>query len=301
LLEAKSTAPDEMNPTESPLARPSDRLSGIRAGLDRVASSLDHAPSQPNGSIDMRSGLAWFVAFLMFMTPLARADETPGRSVTVGGTATRTVKPDRAEIRFMVTSYHAELATAKTMNDEEAQKVLNLLKALGIDESSIAIHQVAARRHYELNRSESDGFPGVNRGQIKGFNVVRSYRVTLKDLSRFGDLMDQLVSNPSVMVVNHELTSTELERIESELLPAAIRDAIAKATLAAEAGGARLGKVMNIVATDGTLSDRFGGTRWSTLSAGVLGGGGGAEAAPVGEITLQAQVQVTIELTDPAP
>jgi uncharacterized protein len=76
--------------------------------------------------------------------------------------------------------------------------------------------------------------------------VTNSVFITVRDISKLGEVLDKIVSLGANSIGGISFGVANREGIENEARKLAMADAIAKATLYAEAAGAELGPVMTI-------------------------------------------------------
>jgi uncharacterized protein YggE len=222
----------------------------------------------------------------------------PGRTITVTGTATRTVKPDRVFLRFAVWGYDAELEKAKAQCDETAGRLMTMLAESGVEEKHIQLVGVTSRAERERVRPEPGEMPSIPSlvgGKIRGYQVSHGYAVELQDVKLFSTVTDALVSEKQVMMLGHEFRSSAAGAIERDLLVDAIREATLRAERMAHAVGAKLTQAIRVEDRTSPSDFRFAVDRGRAVSL-----GGGEREAPVGEITMSALVEVTFEMGDPA-
>src|SRR6266516_3946802 len=73
----------------------------------------------------------------------AHSSAAPDRTITVGGTGTVTVVPDRARFSFGVDTRGATASEALAANAAEMRRVIAALEAAGIDERDVQTEQVS--------------------------------------------------------------------------------------------------------------------------------------------------------------
>jgi uncharacterized protein YggE len=236
--------------------------------------------------------LAFATLALAALGPAHAAEEVQPRTVTTTGSATVYVTPNRVDIRFTVHAFDADLAKAKAQNDEVAKRTLALLKDNGIEEKSIGTEFASTEPVYG-ERRHNDG--RIERGPIQGYNVSRSYSVRLDDVSKFGGIVDRLLTDPNVTLGGHSFSSKEDRRYRDQARRDAAVAAREKAQLLAETLGMQLGAPRTVadVTSDGGFPPRpmFA----NSLREGGPGADGG-DTAPIGQIEVRAVVNVSFDL-----
>ena len=119
-------------------------------------------------------------------------------------------------------------------------------------------------------------------------------KLRIRDLDRVGALLDQVVTLGANSISGPNFTVADPTPLEDQARRAAMRDALRKGTLYAEAAGVRSAR--SSASRRATASRR---SRYADGRHDAHGGGGGC-AVPIegGELTFQAQVSVSWRLAD---
>ncbi len=176
--------------------------------------------------------------FLVLGTAATAKQERPIRSISVSGTVVTKTAPDRIVWRISLTDTDKDMRRAKEKNDAKIISVLSLREKLGVGDEDIETGSVSIRREYE--RSER----GV-RGEFKHFVVMRSVTIRQRDMKRFDEFLDALVSSAE-MEVHFNYESSRIHEIRAETRLRALQAARQKAEDMAGAVGAKLGKIVTI-------------------------------------------------------
>lgn len=102
-------------------------------------------------------------------------------TVSVSGVGTITVKPDIAYINVGVETQDADAGKAQEDNAEKMTAVMAALKKAGISESDITTVQYSIYDRYDYLENGKD---------VKYYNVSNIVKVTVKDITKVGDVID---------------------------------------------------------------------------------------------------------------
>jgi len=164
--------------------------------------------------------------------------------VNVNGEYIIMVKPDEADVNFMVSTNHKDLQEAKKTNDEIVSKAISYLKAQGIPEKDIRTTRVNVNPYNEYVK---DGKP------IPMFSAQQSITFKLKDLDKTATLLSGLIGLGVNNIQNVQFKSSKIEEIQNEARAQAMLDAKAKAIILAKAIGQNIGAAYSI--NDNTSSN----------------------------------------------
>jgi uncharacterized protein YggE len=172
--------------------------------------------------------------------PDAAQGQTAGASsalgITVTGTGSVKAAPDQADFSFGVETQGDTPSEALSKNGAAVQKVIDALKAAGIAAADIQTQQVSVSPRYD------------NKGQnIVGYTAVNSVNVTVRDLSKAGDVVDAAVKAGANQVFGPTFSISNQTALYQDALKKALADARTKAQTIAAAAGVSLGRVVNIV------------------------------------------------------
>lgn len=162
----------------------------------------------------------------------------PVRSISVTGTVETKTAPDQIVWRISLRDENPEMRVAKAANDERVKAVAALRETLGVAEGDFETGSVNIHREYER---DAHG----RRGAFSHFVVTRSVTLRQRDLARFDEYLDSLVSSTE-MEVSFHFESSKLNEIRAAARLDALRVAKEKAAAMAEVVGAQLGRVLTI-------------------------------------------------------
>lgn len=180
------------------------------------------------------------VAFAQTDAPAAQGEETKvTRTLTVTGSGKVYLTPDIAYITIGVHTEGENAAETVASNNAQAQKVIDALKAQGIDDKDI---QTTNFSIYPQQEYDNEGKPT---GKIK-YIVDNSVFVTVRDIANVGDVLDATVSAGANSISGIQFDVADKTAALSEARKAAVNDARVKADELAEAAGVTVGAVQTI-------------------------------------------------------
>lgn len=158
------------------------------------------------------------------------------RAITVSGTGSVHVVPDRAQFSFGVTTQGASASSALSANSEFARKLISALKVAGVAKADIQTEAVMLSPAYS-----DDG------STIVGYTATNSVSATLRDLGKAGSIVDAAVAAGANQVSGPALVPSDQDALYRAALRAAVENARAKAQALARATGVSLSSVRSVV------------------------------------------------------
>lgn len=199
------------------------------------------------------------------------------RTVTVSGTATIKAKPDEAVVSLGV---QTEANTAQAALADNATKMTALIAALmdrGVAKDDIATSYVSIYPTY-----------GNNGMDITGYQAVNQIDVTIRDISKVGEVIDDAVKAGANLSNGITFKLSDENQGVNQALADAVANARSKAETLAGAGDAQLGQVVSIQeGSAGYTPPIYYGRDLAASSA-------GAASTPIQAPTLETQVSVTV-------
>ena len=160
----------------------------------------------------------------------AGSDTPPEHSITVSGSGEVTVTPDLARVSLGVLVQRESAKGARQAAADSMSKVIARIKALGIADKDIATSSVSLSPVYDYNSNSSAP-------KIRGYQLQNSVTVTVRDLDKVGDVIDDGVAAGATSVDGISFDVADRAAAESQAREAAVKDAKARAdTLAAGLG-----------------------------------------------------------------
>ncbi len=157
---------------------------------------------------------------LLIASPIPAQEQPKTHMISVTGDSEILVTPDKAIITLGVETIDMTLTVAKGKNDKLLKGVNRVAGQYGIGREDIQTDFINIEPKYE--------FEG-GRNVFKGHWVRRSISVTLKDVSRFDDLLAELVAVGDIQVHGVQFQSTELRKYRDRARSMAVKAAFDKA------------------------------------------------------------------------
>lgn len=152
--------------------------------------------------------------------------QTKPNRLTVTGEGTVTAAPDEAIITIGVINESPNLSAAQKENADKTAAVIQALMSLGIPQSDIQtyVYRIDPQYNYE------------NGQQIfRGYRVEHQLQVTVRDISKTGQVIDQAVAAGANSVSSIQFTVSNPNAFYNQALTIAIRNAQEKAISMARA------------------------------------------------------------------
>lgn len=205
------------------------------------------------------------------------------RTLSVNGQAQVIASPDIAYISIGVHSENANAAEAVAANNAQAQRVIDALKAMGIEDKDLQTTNFSIYPQDEYNPE----------GQKTGtrFVVDNTVYVTLRDIARVGDILGGAVESGANSIYGISFDVFDKTSLLTDARNKAIENAKKQANEVASASGITLGPIQSIGFYNTYPTPIFD----SKVASGVGAGGGGISVSP-GQMTFTVDVSVTYEI-----
>jgi len=204
------------------------------------------------------------------------------------------VVPDEVVLNLGIETWDENLSTAKQQNDARANAVLNAVERYGIESRYIQTDHISIEpiyEHYDY------------RGKLAGYLVRKTIVITLKDLTKFEDLLTATLDAGANTVHGIQFRTTELRQHRDKARSLAIQAAQEKAQAMAAELDQTAGKPHSITENQvGWWSwyNSWWGGRAGTMTQNVVQEIGTSsfteETIAPGQITVRAQVTISFEL-----
>lgn len=177
-------------------------------------------------------------------------------TVTVTGTAKKTVKPDRLLVNLSLTETDLDQAAAVTRLDARVKSLKDTLQSTGIDPTLLEQGQVSVYPYYDYSTSQPQPEPGKQKKQVTQNINLRLDEAKVGNIATIANSLTITIANLNPGVENYSFNYDFSNRdvIANELRSAAILNAKEKAVATVTPLGNTLGKLVSI-----TDSGSFGG------------------------------------------
>jgi len=177
---------------------------------------------------------------------LAVDSTTPEHTISVSGTGTVTLKPDVADLHLGVLITRQTVKAAQADAASAMTKVIAALKALGIADKDIQTSNVSLQPAYDYSSNS-------NPPRITGFQMSNSVTVTVRDLAKLGDAIDNGLAAGATSLDGVNFRVDDETAAEAQARQAAMAEAKSKAQTLATAAGVSISGVASISETSAPM------------------------------------------------
>lgn len=207
--------------------------------------------------------------------------------ISVNSSETITVVPDIAEIVYAVRTEAKDAASCQQKNTEDVAKVIELLKGLGVEETSI---QTSDYYMYPIYNYSG------NTQRITGYEASTSLTVSKLPIDSLDTILAQSVQTGINNIQSITYMSSKYDEGYSSALKLAMESARAKAEALAEAGGCSLGSVVGVREnsnySEARYTDNALSSKMRSMESLAAGAEDGSSIMP-GEVAVE--VNITVE------
>jgi len=157
------------------------------------------------------------ILFAVAMTTMNAQENKLVPQISVSGEGKMKVTPDRVVVNFGVDNVGKDATEVKKMNDETVDKVIKFIKKFGIPTADFQTTNVSLHKTYDYDKKKHS------------YQASQSITITLKDITKYDELMMGLVDTGINNISNVEFKSSKMEEHKSEARKLAILDAKKKA------------------------------------------------------------------------
>ncbi|MDO4866792.1 MAG: SIMPL domain-containing protein [Clostridia bacterium] len=182
----------------------------------------------------IRALAAMAMAALMALTGVSALAQAA--TLTVQGTGTVTVEPDRATINIGVQEVSRTVGAAMSGVNEKLDSVVSALVERGIDEADIATSTVEIYANYDYDVDQ----------RLLGYTASNTVTVLVTDVDSAGAIIDAAVVAGANCLNGVEFFAADTSEARKQALALAVESAREKAEALAEAAGLPLGGILEI-------------------------------------------------------
>ena len=200
--------------------------------------------------IALAAALAAFSPALALETRLV--DVTNDRWIEVSGEGSVSVAPDFARLTLGVTTTGKDARAAMAANAKQANALVALIKSEGVAPADIQTSDMS------ISPMFSNQPPGqASAPTIIGYSVSDNVTVTVRNISGLGALLDKAVGAGANTVYGISYGENDPSALIDKARPLAVADARRKAEIYALAGGAKIGRLMELTEEAGARPIAF--------------------------------------------
>jgi len=192
---------------------------------------------------------------LLALVPLQAApalahDGPDRRTISLSASGAVKTTPDKVDISTGVTTEAKTAREALDQNTAAMTKVVEALKADGIDAKDIQTVNFSVGPVYE---QKAEVKPPV----VVGYRVTNQVRITLHDIKKLGAILDKVVTLGANQIDGIEFGVEEPEALKDEARKLALKNVTDNAKLYAEAAGVGLGQILSITEEESSYQPRY--------------------------------------------
>jgi len=206
---------------------------------------------------------------------------TDSCELTVTGTASIAVEPDKATIMLGISIEDVSVSVAQERVNTTMQAILDSLKALGIDPSKMSTSNYSVYPAYDYSREPAT---------VRGYQVNNMLTVQVTEFALISQVIDRAVQAGANQVHGLSFDTSKRSELYREALQSAVIAAQQKAQLLAFATGKQVGALRSV--TEGEQMGYWGNNVWDTRSEAEAGG----SQILGGELDVTARVTLVFEL-----
>ncbi len=227
--------------------------------------------------------------------PKTSATYNENHTITVNSSEQISIAPDIAQIVYAINTQKPSAADCQKENTASVTQVIELLKKLGIKETSIQTSDYYMHPVYNYSG---------NTARITGYEAVTSLTVSDLPINELDDILAESVSTGINTVQSITYMASGYDQSYQDALTLAVGTAYQKAQVLAAASGTTVGPAINIQETSGYSQARYTDYARSNLvnslsSAKEESLMDTANSIMPGEITVEASILVEYQLLQP--
>ncbi len=158
-------------------------------------------------------------------------------SITVSSRENVTAIPDIAEVVYAVRTEASDAAACQRQNAESVSQVIELLRSLSVEETSIQTSDYFMNPVYDYSN---------NRARITGYEATTTLTVSDLPIDGLDHILSQSVSSGINTIQSITYQASKYDESYQAALSAAVETAYQKAQVLADAAGCSVGSVINI-------------------------------------------------------
>jgi len=191
----------------------------------------------------MRKLLLLSAAVLLFSAHSFAQNAIEPPLVTVTGQAEVRVPPDEVVFTLEVESVDRDMLTANKRTDDSVREVLAIARKNNVKAEDVQTSHISVQPKYNTDDLSSEQRRTVKRVLV-GYEVSKTVAVRLRDISRFDELLADVLKAGVTRVSNLEFRDSQIRKHKDQARAMAMRAAQEKATLLAREIGQGIGPAL---------------------------------------------------------
>ena len=164
-------------------------------------------------------------------------------TLSLTGTATTTVKPDKVTVSLGVETTNKTADAALAANSKIMNQVLGALKSAGVRDNETSTSSFSISPNYNYSQPSSSAA-----SRITGFTVSNTIQIQSTSINNTSKWIDAAIAAGANTVdrIDFALSNKKLEETKNNLIKQAMQDARAKADILASAAGVKVVGIRSI-------------------------------------------------------
>ena len=227
---------------------------------------------------------------LVLATGVVFAADDPARSISVSGTGSVELSPDKATLVLSIVAREADVQTAQSKAAEVTAKVLALADDLNIERNLVDTTSASVRPDYRWNRDSEEQ-------ELRGYIAERQMRIEVRELEQLGVVIERAVKAGVNQVMPPQLDSSNRRDAYRDALDKAALDAKETAARLAASLGLKLGSAIRVDAGSNIRPPvpMFGGRQ---VAMAMSDEAAAPETYNAADMKVSATISVVFELVD---
>jgi uncharacterized protein YggE len=192
---------------------------------------------------------------LQNLNPAQNTTTNASNTLSLTGTATTMVKPDKVTVSLGVETTNKTANTALAANSKIMNKVIDTLKAAGVKDNETSTSSFSISPNYNYSQQPSSSATR----RITGFTVSNTIQIQSTNINNTSKWIDNAIAAGANTVdrIDFALSDKKLEETKTNLMNQAMQDARTKADILASAAGMKLVGVKSISLNEFTIQPPF--------------------------------------------
>jgi uncharacterized protein len=181
---------------------------------------------------------------LQNLNPAQNTTTNASNTLSLTGTATTMVKPDKVTVSLGVETTNKTANTALAANSKIMNKVIDTLKAAGVKDNETSTSSFSISPNYNYSQQPSSSATR----RITGFTVSNTIQIQSTEINNTSKWIDTAIDAGANIVnrIDFALSDKKLEEAKNTLIKQAMQDARAKADIVASTAGMKVVGIRSI-------------------------------------------------------
>jgi uncharacterized protein YggE len=184
-------------------------------------------------------------SLLLLISPALAEEKVRARifQITVPASASAEVVPDTATLRLAVTTERKSSREAATENARTATRLIEEIRALGIEARDVRTIAVTVAPVYSEERDPSGR---IVKRILTGYRALNSLELRVREIGKVGPIAQQLIEKGGNILSGINFSVSNAEQHRDKLRVEAMQEAARRAKIYTDAIGVKLGRVIEI-------------------------------------------------------